>query len=89
MVNLIMLFFVMLQAMVEEGEGCPPMFGQVWVRDPNSLLWAKAYLLLKEKKLYLSYKVSEFGFIIYEPNGGRVDGIWCFLTDLSFYSIHI
>lgn len=44
--------------MVEEGDSCPTMFGQVWVRDPNSLLWAKAYLLLKERKLYLSYKVS-------------------------------
>lgn len=45
------------QAMVIEGDSCPSMFGQVWVRDPNSLLWAKAYLLLKERKLYLSYKV--------------------------------
>lgn len=53
-----MFFFAMFQAMVVEGDNCPTMFGHVWVRDPNSQLWAKAYLLLKEKKLYLSYKVS-------------------------------
>lgn len=47
-----------LQAMVEESEGCPTMCGQVWVRNANTLLWAKAYLLLKERKLYLSYKVQ-------------------------------
>ncbi|KAG8302220.1 SH3/SH2 adaptor activity protein [Homalodisca vitripennis] len=37
---------------------CPPIFSQVWVREPHKQVWAKAFLLLKDKNLYLSYKVS-------------------------------
>lgn len=37
---------------------CPTVFSHVWVRDPNKQVWAKAFLLLRDKKLYLSYKVQ-------------------------------
>ncbi|KAL0277009.1 UNVERIFIED_CONTAM: hypothetical protein PYX00_004443 [Menopon gallinae] len=39
-------------------EECPTVFSHVWIREANKQVWVKAFLLLKDKKLYLSYKVQ-------------------------------
>lgn len=48
---------VLLQTILTTTAECPPIFSQVWVREPIKQVWAKAFLLLKDKCLYLSYKV--------------------------------
>jgi len=48
----------LLQTILTTTAECPPIFSQVWVRDPHKHVWAKAFLLLKDKTLYLSYKVQ-------------------------------
>uniref|UniRef100_A0A1B6MKK1 SH2 domain-containing protein n=2 Tax=Graphocephala atropunctata TaxID=36148 RepID=A0A1B6MKK1_9HEMI len=48
----------LLQTLVTTTAECPPVFSQVWVREPHKQVWAKAFLLLKDKNLYLSYKVQ-------------------------------
>jgi hypothetical protein len=30
----------------------------VWIKDQQKQAWGKAFLLLREKKLYLSYKIQ-------------------------------
>lgn len=40
-----------------EGQ-CPSVFSRVWVLDPEKQMWAKGFLLLRDKKLYLSYRLS-------------------------------
>ncbi|KAG8233019.1 hypothetical protein J437_LFUL013688 [Ladona fulva] len=47
-----------LQALLSNGDEIPPIFGHVWVREAHKQVWSKAFLLLREKKLYLSYKVQ-------------------------------
>ncbi|XP_063223736.1 growth factor receptor-bound protein 14-like isoform X2 [Bacillus rossius redtenbacheri] len=47
-----------LQTMLTTAGECPPIFSHVWVREANRQLWNKAFLLLKDKKLYLTYKVQ-------------------------------
>ncbi|GJQ86007.1 hypothetical protein Trydic_g14951 [Trypoxylus dichotomus] len=46
-----------LQNLIQEGK-CPIIFSQVWVRDPIKQIWRKAFLLLRDKKLYLSYNIQ-------------------------------
>lgn len=47
-----------LQALLSTSEECPPIFSQVWVREPSKLVWSKAFLLLKGRNLYISHKVQ-------------------------------
>lgn len=51
--------FVLFQTILTTSDMCPPVFSQVWVREPHKLVWVKAFLLLKDKNLYLSYKVGQ------------------------------
>lgn len=55
---------------------CPPIFSQVWVREPHKQVWAKAFLLLKDKNLYLSYKVrlQSSHLLISQVNSCRSQG---------------
>nr|XP_018914354.1 PREDICTED: growth factor receptor-bound protein 14-like isoform X2 [Bemisia tabaci] len=39
-------------------DDCPAIFSQIWLREPHKHVWAKAFLLLKGNKLYMSYKVQ-------------------------------
>lgn len=49
---------VALQNFVANADHCPPVISQVWIREPNKQIWSKAYMMLKDKTLYLSYKVQ-------------------------------
>ncbi|KAK9704525.1 Ras association (RalGDS/AF-6) domain [Popillia japonica] len=46
-----------LQNLIQEGK-CPLIFSQVWVRDQHKQIWRKAFLLLRDKKLYLSFNIQ-------------------------------
>lgn len=59
---LLNLFFPLFQTILSTGEECPTVFSHVWIREANKQVWAKAFLLLKDKKLYMSYKVCRFLF---------------------------
>lgn len=51
----------LLQNILLNGDECPVVFSLVWVRDANKQVWSKGYLVLKDRKLYLSFKVrSQF-----------------------------
>nr|XP_050866776.1 growth factor receptor-bound protein 14-like isoform X3 [Vespula vulgaris] len=41
----------------EDGE-CPQVFSSVWMRDELSNTWRKTYMLLRERKLYTTKKIS-------------------------------
>lgn len=47
-----------LQNLVTQEGKCPIIFSQVWLQDPQKQTWGKAFLLLRDRKLYLSYKVQ-------------------------------
>ncbi|KAF2880743.1 hypothetical protein ILUMI_25415 [Ignelater luminosus] len=47
-----------LQNLVTQEGQSPVIFSQVWVRDLHKQIWGKAFLLLRDKKLYLSYKLQ-------------------------------
>lgn len=49
--------FLFQNLVTRDGE-CPSVFSNVWVQDPNKQIWSKGFLLLRDKKLYLSYKVQ-------------------------------
>nr|XP_008194011.1 PREDICTED: growth factor receptor-bound protein 14 isoform X2 [Tribolium castaneum] len=47
-----------LQNLVLQEGKSPVVFSQVWIKDQQKQAWGKAFLLLREKKLYLSYKIQ-------------------------------
>ncbi|XP_067005585.2 growth factor receptor-bound protein 10 [Anabrus simplex] len=47
-----------LQTLLANAGECPPIFSHVWVREANKQVWNKGFLLLKNKKLYLSFKIQ-------------------------------
>ncbi|KAK7864569.1 hypothetical protein R5R35_007337 [Gryllus longicercus] len=47
-----------LQTLLLNNGDCPPIFSHVWVREANKQVWNKAFLLLKNRCLYLSYKIQ-------------------------------
>lgn len=50
-------FFCFQNMILVEGQ-CPSVFSHVWVQDPEKQMWSKGFLLLRDKKLYLSYKLA-------------------------------
>ncbi|XP_071452038.1 growth factor receptor-bound protein 14-like [Hetaerina americana] len=62
-----------LQTLLSSGDEAPPIFGHVWVREANKQVWSKAFLLLKEKKLYLSYKVQVVAKFLRSWKGNNKD----------------
>lgn len=50
-------FFVFQNMILIEGR-CPSVFSHVWVLDPEKQMWSKGFLLLRDKKVYLSYKLA-------------------------------
>ncbi|XP_048505099.1 growth factor receptor-bound protein 14-like isoform X3 [Athalia rosae] len=47
-----------LQKMLAQGGKCPPIFSSAWIRDPGKNVWAKIYMVLKGRKLYVTPKVQ-------------------------------
>ncbi|KAL2735876.1 growth factor receptor-bound protein 14-like isoform X4 [Vespula squamosa] len=47
----------------EDGE-CPQVFSSVWMRDELSNTWRKTYMLLRERKLYTTKKISPITFAL-------------------------
>ncbi|XP_046396922.1 growth factor receptor-bound protein 14-like [Ischnura elegans] len=62
-----------LETLLSSGDEAPPIFGHVWVREANKQVWSKAFLLLKEKKLYLSYKVQVVAKFLRSWKGNNKD----------------
>lgn len=58
-VSIILMYcsFILQNLVTQEGQS-PVIFSQVWVRDLHKQIWGKAFLLLRDKKLYLSYKLQ-------------------------------
>ncbi|KAK6618566.1 hypothetical protein RUM43_012957 [Polyplax serrata] len=46
------------KSILTSGDECPTVFSHVWIREANKQVWTKSFLLLKDKKLYLSYKTQ-------------------------------
>lgn len=51
------LFLLQNYLLREDGE-CPQVFSMVWMRHVNSNGWRKIYMLLRDRKLYTTKKVS-------------------------------
>ncbi|XP_052127414.1 growth factor receptor-bound protein 14 [Frankliniella occidentalis] len=49
-------YSVALQSALASADDSPSILTQVWVRDAHKQVWAKAFILLKDRCLYFSYK---------------------------------
>ncbi|KAL1116754.1 hypothetical protein AAG570_005226 [Ranatra chinensis] len=47
-----------LEQLLVHSEECPIIFSQAWIQDRNKQIWSKTFLLLKDKKLFMSSKVQ-------------------------------
>ncbi|XP_034241907.1 growth factor receptor-bound protein 14-like, partial [Thrips palmi] len=73
-------YSVALQTALANADDSPTILTQVWVRDSHKQVWAKAFLLLRDRCLYISYKFQVLAKFLRENR--RVD------PSLLTYSTH-
>lgn len=64
-------YSVALQTALATADDSPTILTQVWVRDAHKQVWAKAFLLLRDRSLYISYKFQVLAKFLRENK--RVD----------------
>lgn len=53
-----------IRLILKQEDRCPVIFSHVWMKDSERKSWSKAFLLLKDKKLFLSHQLDVIGKFI-------------------------
>lgn len=64
-------------------------FSYVWVRDERKKQWSKTYLALRDKKLFISQKVSSLAKFFRAPRSKALEMVsdrFCLSFLVSFYT---